>query len=50
MGFDVFTVTTCTIGHDVIAQANAANGVLVLLYDGHGSTRAVANALANLLQ
>lgn len=33
-----------TIGLDVIAQADTANDVLELLYDGHGSTRALASS------
>jgi RHS repeat-associated protein len=43
-------VTTYTIGHDVIAQFSAAVGALVLLTDAHGSTRAVANAAAQIQQ
>ncbi len=42
--------TTYTIGHDVIAQFSAAVGALVLLTDAHGSTRAVANAAADVQQ
>ncbi len=42
--------TTYTIGHDVIAQFSAAVGALVLLTDAHGSTRAVANAAAEVQQ
>jgi RHS repeat-associated protein len=44
------TVTTYTIGHDVIAQFSAAIEALVLLADGHGSTRAVADAAAQIQQ
>ncbi len=42
--------TTYTIGHDVIAQFSAAVGALVLLTDAHGSTRAVADAAAQVQQ
>jgi RHS repeat-associated protein len=37
---------TYTLGHDVIAQHDSTNGLLHLLYDGHGSTRAVLNPAA----
>ena len=43
-------VTTYTIGHDVLSQFTQALGTLTLLTDGHGSTRAVANAAGNILQ
>ena len=50
-------VITYTIGHDVLTQASAAmeaalagNGILHFLYDGHGSTRAVANAAGQVMQ
>jgi RHS repeat-associated protein len=43
-------ITTYTIGHDVLAQANALHGALTLLADGHGSTRAMANGLGSVLQ
>jgi RHS repeat-associated protein len=36
-------LSTFTLGWDVLAQADA-NGVLHLLYDGHGSTRALLDA------
>ena len=42
--------TTYTIGHDVIAQFSAALGALVLLTDARGSTRAVADAAAQVQQ
>ncbi len=35
---------TYTLGHDVIAQQDSTNGVLYLLYDGHGSTRGLVDA------
>jgi RHS repeat-associated protein len=41
---------TYTIGHDVLTQHDAANGSLTLLYDGHGSTRALAGAASTILQ
>ena len=44
------TVRTFTIGHDVLSQHDAVNGLLLLLADGHGSTRAVANMLGQILQ
>jgi len=37
---------TFTLGHDVIAQATAANTPQFFLYDGHGSTRALLDAAA----
>ncbi len=43
-------ITTYTIGHDVLSQYNAEQGYLSLLTDGHGSTRAVADATAQILQ
>jgi len=39
-----------TIGHDVIAQWNSTNGQQFLLYDGHGSTRALLTAAAAILE
>jgi RHS repeat-associated protein len=41
---------TFTIGHDVVTQHDAANGPLTLLYDGHGSTRALTDAVDDVLQ
>lgn len=44
---------TYTLGHDVIAQqspAQASGATLTLLYDGHGSTRAVMNGSAAVLE
>ena len=41
---------TFTLGHDVITQADATNGPLTFLYDGHGSTRALLDAMANVIQ
>lgn len=43
-------VTTYTIGHDVLAQFDTVNGYLALLYDGHGSTRAVADGAGRIVQ
>ena len=47
---DAVLTKAFTIGHDVISQADQTNGVLHLLYDGHGSTRAVTDALAAVLE
>ncbi|QNN24373.1 RHS repeat-associated core domain-containing protein [Planctomycetales bacterium ZRK34] len=41
---------TFTLGHDVLAQHDAANGNLTFLYDAHGSTRAVLNTLGAIVQ
>jgi RHS repeat-associated protein len=41
---------TYTLGHDVIAQNDSANGTLTFMYDGHGSTRALLDAAAALAQ
>ena len=43
-------VTTYTIGHDILSQFDSENGYLVLLSDGHGSTRAVANMAGEIVQ
>ena len=43
-------VTTYTIGHDVLSQFDSVNGYLALLVDGHGSTRAIANANGLVVQ
>ncbi len=43
-------VMTYTVGHDVLTQANALFGVLTLLADGHGSTRAVSDSLGGIAQ
>ena len=47
---DATLIKTYTLGHDVITQADQTNGVLHLLYDGHGSTRAVTDVLAAVLE
>jgi RHS repeat-associated protein len=44
------TKTTYTLGLDVITQHDATNGTLTLLYDGHGSTRAIMSAAAAIVQ
>lgn len=36
------------LGMDVIAQSDADNGLAYLLYDGHGSTRAILDATGNV--
>ena len=41
---------TFTLGHDVLTQHDVANGSLMLLYDGHGSTRALLDAVAAVVQ
>jgi len=41
---------TFTLGHDVISQHDSANGVLTLLTDGHGSTRALLNTLGVIIE
>jgi RHS repeat-associated protein len=41
---------TYTIGLDVLTQYDSTNGALTLLYDGHGSTRAISNASRQILQ
>ncbi|MGB0767991.1 MAG: RHS repeat-associated core domain-containing protein [Phycisphaeraceae bacterium] len=43
---------TYTLGHDVISQhdTSGGNGVLTMLYDGHGSTRALLTTAAALLE
>jgi RHS repeat-associated protein len=43
-------VKSYTIGHDVFLEAVAANQARRLLKDGHGSTRALVDALGNLIQ
>ncbi len=45
----VESIKTYTIGHDVIAQTSAADAYF-LLADGHGSTRALVDALAQVMQ
>ena len=42
--------TTYTIGLDLISQFDQQNGNLVFLTDGHGSTRAVSDSNAQILQ
>jgi RHS repeat-associated protein len=44
------TKKTYTLGLDVIAQHDPTNGTLTLLYDGHGSTRAVMAANGTVVQ
>jgi RHS repeat-associated protein len=44
------TKTTYTLGLDIIAQHDSTNGTLTLLYDGHGSTRAVMDANSTVVQ
>ncbi len=39
-----------TLGHDVIAQATSAADELLLMYDGHGSTRALLDSLAAIIE
>ena len=39
---------TYTIGDDVIAQTDSADNVKYLLYDGHGSTRQLADSAATV--
>jgi RHS repeat-associated protein len=41
---------TYTIGLDVLTQYDSINGALTLLYDGHGSTRALTNSARQILQ
>jgi len=41
---------TFTLGHMVISQHDATNGVLTFLQDGHGNTRVLLNATAALVQ
>jgi RHS repeat-associated protein len=41
---------TYTLGHDVITQNDSANGTLTFMYDGHGSTRALLDAAAGVVQ
>ena len=36
--------TSYVLGNDIVAQGNSTNGVLYLLTDGHGSTRALVNS------
>ena len=43
-------VTTYTIGHAVLSQYSAQKGLLTLLTDGHGSTRAVTDASGKVVQ
>ncbi|MBA2115003.1 putative Ig domain-containing protein [Bremerella alba] len=37
------------LGHDVLSQADVGESSLTLLYDGHGSTRGLVDALGNRL-
>lgn len=39
-----------TLGLDVVSQNDATNGTLTFLYDGHGSTRALLNSGAAVVQ
>jgi RHS repeat-associated protein len=39
-----------TESHDVIAQNDSTNGTLAFMYDGHGSTRALLDAAAAIVQ
>ena len=41
--------TTYTLGDDVIAQYNSTDGTEYLLYDGHGSTRQLADSTGSIV-
>jgi hypothetical protein len=41
---------TYLIGHTILAQCDAINGLLSFIQDGHGNTRALANAVAAIVQ
>jgi len=38
-----------TLGHDVLVQWDATTGLVYLLYDGHGSTRALLDAIGQVI-